>query len=282
MTGVSYDPTTAGPPRSRRGARRWLPLLVAAWALVLGVAAYLSARGGPPTAREQTSVADARPAVDRAVADIVGASGDAVAAVGEFTRIGACRISAVRDGERWEQAVTLYTRPGGAPALLDRLARGLPDDYRARVRHSANGKVHTLRADAGHFVAVSGGTSGAGAVRLVVATGCRAGSRLPDAGASPDPPTRAAAQRVFDALGLRASAWQAREVPCPGGGRLPVVTARSDPGAQPGPLPATLSTIGPDPVTAQPDVYAFRRGETSVVVSLREGVVTATATGPCG
>ncbi|HET6214764.1 MAG TPA: hypothetical protein VFE14_17995 [Micromonosporaceae bacterium] len=265
------------------GPRRWLLLLGAVWALGLLVFAYVSSRTDAPTVREQSSVADARPAVDRATAYLVTDSGDAVAAVGQFAKVGGCRVSAVRDGERWERAVVLYTRAGTEPALLDRLARELPADYHARARHSGDGKVHTLRADAGSYVAVSGTVGAPGEVRLVVATGCRAASGpVPASAGQPDPVARAAVQAAFTALDAQPAGWRARAVPCPAGGALRVVEADSDPGVIPGPLPVRLSSIGPGALVAIPDVYAYRTGSVSVVVRLTAGgVLTATATTGC-
>lgn len=169
MASVAHDPTPTAPTRRRR----WYALATALWAVIVVAAAYVSAGRDEPTVREQSSVAQVRATVDRAVSGVVAAAGpDAVVSVSPFTRLGACRISAVRDGERWEQVVVLHTREGGEAALLDRLAAGLPPEYGARARHGDGGR-HTLRADAGNFVAVSGEVAAPGEIRVSVTTGCR-------------------------------------------------------------------------------------------------------------
>lgn len=288
MAFVAYDvwstPGQAAPPVPPAPAparsRRWLAAVAAVWALVVVGFGYASAGRDEATAREQTSVADARPAVDRAVSGLVAAAGPgAVVAVSPFTRIGACRISAVRDGERWEQAIVYYTQAGGEAALLDRLAAGLPAEFGARARHRADGR-HTLRADAGDFVSVSGGVAASGEVRLAVNTGCRTGTAQV-AAAEPDPAVRAPVAAAFAALRLPAASWRMYEVPCDNGGVVRVVRADSDAGVRPGPLPSGLMSVAPGPVVAQPDLYAYRTGPASVVAQMRDDVLVVTATTPC-
>jgi hypothetical protein len=253
------------------------------WGVLLGVAGYVSARADAPTIREQTSVADARPSVDRAVATLVaaGVAADAVVSVSPFTRLGTCRISAARDGERWEQAVSLFTRSGQESALLDRIAAGLPGDWRARIR--PRGELRTLRADAGNFVALSGGSATSGEVRITAATGCRA----PADGAAGGPLTgeppaveRAPLEAVLGALKLTGARWSTYRISCPGGGELRVVTATAEPDAPPL-LPSALGGIGPDPVLAEPARYAYRTGDVSVLVRVNEEGVTISGTTPC-
>jgi hypothetical protein len=254
---------------------------LAGWGVLLGAAGYFSARTGTPTVREQTSVADARPTVDAAVAALVnaGAEAGAVISVSPFTRLGGCRISAVRDGERWEQAVSLLTRAGQEDALLDRLADALPGAWKARVR--PRGGVRTLRADAGNFVALSGGTAVTGEVRMTVATGCRAPGGG-DAVETGEPPAaeRAPLEPVLSALKLTAPHWSGYRVACPDGGEVRVVTATGEPAAPPV-LTSILAGVGPDPVIAEPDRYAYRAGDTSVLVRGGPDGVTASGTTPC-
>jgi len=277
---VAYDPTApyqAPPPSPRRRLPRWVVPVAVGWAAVLLVLAYVSAGTSEPTVREQSPVDAARKNVSAAVANLVRAGGTAVATVSEFTRVGDCSISAVRDGSTWNQTVLFYTADGVEPALLDRIATGLPAAYEARTRHSDGGSLHTLRADAGDFVGITGSVIGPGQVRLVVATGCRPGTVPPDgAESTPQPPV----DGVFTALGLTGRSWRTHEVPCPSGGALRVVTAQSAPGVAPT-LPSGLSTVGAAAVTARPELFAYRTGPTSVVAKLREGVLTVTSTMDC-
>lgn len=236
-------------------------------------------------------MADARSAVDAAVVALVGAATGggaapsglvgrptdppAVVAVSPFTRAGSCRISAARDGEQWRQEVTAYTIPGRENAVLDRLARGLPASYRASARKDK------LRADAGDFVSLSGGPASPGEVRITVATGCRAGPGPAPPSSQPDPAARGPVEAALGALDVRPVRWSGFDVPCPDGGALHTATAESEPGTVPGPLPATLMSVGPGAVVAEPDVYAYRAGDVSVVVRLRDGVVSVSATTGC-
>lgn len=263
------------------GRRRQLVLVAVVWAVVVLVAGYLATRTGAATAREQTSVAQARPAVDRAVTDLLAAAGaDVVVAPSPFAKVGTCRISAVREGEEWEQTVVFYTRTGGEGPLLDQIAAGLPGRYGARAR-AGSGVRHTLRADAGDFVRVSGAAAAAGEVRVSVATGCRTGT-ADDRPVEPDPAVREPVQAVLAALGAAGVEWVGHEVPCPGGGTVRVVTAEGDLGVPPGPLPSTLMSVAPNAVVARPEVYAYRAGDTSVVTRLRDGAVQVTAARGCG
>lgn len=260
--------------------RIWLTALLVGWAVLLGVLAYASARTGGATAREQTTVADARPTVDRAVAELVlaGTAADAVVAVSPFSRLGSCRISAVRDGERWEQAVTLFTRPGGEPALLSRLGAALPAGYHASVRPRAG--QPTLRADAGDFVGISGAAATPGEVRVTVATGCRGVSGWVMPG-EPPAQLRAPLEAPLAALKLRPARWTGFGVPCPDGGEVRVVTADGEPGVVPVPLPGALAGVGPAPVVAEADRYAYRTGATSVVARVSDSGLSLSATTPC-
>jgi hypothetical protein len=269
--------TAPAPPSApaRRRTRRWLVFVAVAWAVALAAAAYVSSRTDEATIREQTSVTDARPTVSRTVTDLVAASGDAVVSVGPFSRAGECRISVARHGERWEQTVTFYPRQGDEPGLLDQLSKGLPGSYRPRVRHG------TLRGDAGNFVTLSGGRASPGEVRIVVDTGCRAGTAPTDGAAGRPSDGGAPVDAVLAALHLSAAEWRTTEVLCLSGGAMRVVTADSEPDAVPGPLPSALAAVGPGAVVARPELYAYRAGATSVVARLHEGVVTVTATTAC-
>src|ERR1700738_2530414 len=118
-------PVTSPPSRERRERpRTWLAVAVLVWLVVLvGGIGWAVSRGGP-TAREQTTVADALPVVDRAVAQIVDAAAGgrhAVAAVSGCKRVGGCRVTVLRPGERYQRTVTVVVTPGTEKALIDRV-----------------------------------------------------------------------------------------------------------------------------------------------------------------
>ncbi|HKD96339.1 MAG TPA: hypothetical protein VKB69_01940, partial [Micromonosporaceae bacterium] len=145
-------PTPYQPPPPWR-APRWLKITTAVWAVAVVVAAAIYSLHGRPTVREQTSVGNARPVVDAAVADVVSAAGPGpVVAVSGFASVGSCRITAARSGASFGRTVDVYTAPGGEPALLRRIVAGLPARYHAKVTGAATG----LYADAGDYVALVG------------------------------------------------------------------------------------------------------------------------------
>ncbi|HEU5106976.1 MAG TPA: hypothetical protein VFT95_00225 [Micromonosporaceae bacterium] len=161
---------TAGAPRRRR---RWLIAIGTAWALLLGAAAGWSYHRDAPTVREQRTIAQAAPVVDRAVGEVVGAVFDADAVVGISGRRlrAGCRLTPAWAGAELERTVTIRSAAADAPALVDRIADGLPAGYRAGV--SGAGGVRRIRADAGEFVAISGAVTSPGVVSVSVRTGCR-------------------------------------------------------------------------------------------------------------
>lgn len=165
--------TGGGPGPGRR--RRLLIAAATVWGVLLLGLAFLSARDGEPTVREQRSLAEATAVVDRAVADLVSAAGPSteVEGTGRETRTG-CRISLIRDGAALTATLDLRAPDADPEALLDRISRDLPERYRAGVRSTAGeGGSPTLRADAGGFVTVRGRVSGPDTVTLTLETGCR-------------------------------------------------------------------------------------------------------------
>ena len=278
MAAVTYQ------VQGRSWRLRLLAAVAVAWALIVLLAAYASAGHDAPTVRDQTSVSQAQPALDRAVAGLVAAAGpDVVVEVYPFIRVGTCRISVVRDGEEWEQAVLFHTRAAAEPALLDRLAAKLPPEYAARAMH-LTGDRHELHADAGDYVRLSGGREAAGGVRVVASTGCRTGTA--DVGGrtregEPAARLRAPVEPALAALAIRPEHWTTLEVPCADGGALRVTTAQGARGAAPGPLGTALLPVGPDAVVAQDDLYAYRVGESSVVARRQDDAVALTVTTPC-
>jgi hypothetical protein len=268
------------------GVKRWLAVAAVVWALVLGVTAYVAARSGPPTAREQTTLAQARDRVDQALAAVATAAGpDSVAALSAYTLDRGCRITTAREGTDLSRVIRLYTSAGGERALLDRLAAALPAGFRARVPRPVGSAAPALRADAGDFVALRGTATGPGEVRVAAEAGCRTGSDLgtPALSASSAAAERAPVESVLRALDAPSPQWHAYQVPCPGGGAVRTVEADSATTASPGPLPAALAAVagGAVAVLSQPQRYAYRVGATAIAVRVQDGAVTVTATTSC-
>ncbi|HYU86835.1 MAG TPA: hypothetical protein VEK80_18665, partial [Kribbellaceae bacterium] len=229
-------------PAPTRRRRRWLlALLVAGWAVVVGGTALWSAAHDKPTAREQTTIAQALPTLDTAIADLVTAAGtdQTVAAISGYTQLDAdCRVTTARSGSRFERAALLFTPAGTEPALLDRIAAGLPASYRPRVRHGGTASTHTLTVDAGDFVSVRATVPSPGTVRVAADTGCRPQDRpVSEAGGTAD---RAPVEAVFTALHATPTGWQVHRVACRGGGTLWTVEASGGPGSAPASLERAL------------------------------------------
>jgi hypothetical protein len=267
-----------GPTASRR---RWLVAGAAGWAVLLVVLAVYAVRRGESTVRTQTSVGQALPTVDRAIADVVVAAepAGAVAEISGYREVSArCSITAFRDGARYERAAYLYVPAGQEPALLDRIAAKLPRDYDARVRRSG---ARQLTADAGDFVALRGGIAGPGQVRFTADTGCR-----PLTGpVSEAEPTSVAANRlpvqaVLATLEVSDVHWQTHRVPCRRGGSVWTVQAEGRAGSAP--TVDALRAASPDALVARPDLYVYRSGPVGIVARSRDGVPTVTATTVCG
>ncbi|HWH01849.1 MAG TPA: hypothetical protein VNV66_21620 [Pilimelia sp.] len=300
--GPAPDPAPAAPARPPAGTGtptagprpvrpRWLAVGAAAWGLLLLGLAVLSAHRSPPTVREQRAVGQAAPVVDRAIGELVAAAGpDAAPVVGPRRLTTGCRLTSAWAGAAVDRSVTFHVAETDGPALLDRIAAGLPAGHRARVSHRAGRDGHALRADAGEFVTVTGGVTSAGVVSLTASSGCRPPSPgLPAgrAGAGPDTrpdagqPTDAAPVRLLTGLGAAAVTGQAGEsVPCPGGGRA--YTARAL--GRGAPAAAALErAAGPGAVVivARPDRYVYRAGAQRVVVWADGDELTATVTTGC-
>ncbi|MGC1214784.1 MAG: hypothetical protein WA890_26440, partial [Micromonospora sp.] len=63
-------PTGPDQPAPRRRWLRWLLAATVAWALLLAVLTWFSVHDDPPTVREQRTLAEAGPVVDRAVGEL--------------------------------------------------------------------------------------------------------------------------------------------------------------------------------------------------------------------
>lgn len=277
------QPAPPGHPLSRRAV--WLFVAVAVWALLLVVVAYVSVGRDAPTVREQRDLAQAVPVVDRALGELMAAAGtDVVTTISGAKLATGCRITPLRDGARLERSITIRTTEAYGPALLDRMAQRLPADYRARVRHGKGGTVHSLRADAGEFVAIRGGVTAPGVITLTVATGCRPTGGAELAELLPGVPIDDEPGRVLAALGTTpVGDGQRAGAPCPGGGAG--YTARAV-GRASGPtsLADKLRPLaGPSAVvvTDEPDRYAYRSGSLSVVVEVVDGQIRVATTSAC-
>ncbi len=261
------------------------------WGVVLALGVVWSIRTGEPTARDQTTVAQARPTVDEATANIARAAtagGRTVVAISGFDRLGDCRITVVRAGARYQRIVTAFVPPGEEAAALDRIAAGLPAGYGATVRRGA---APRLTADAGFFVGVSGAYVAPGQLRFVVDTGnCRAETVplapgpdvVTDAG--PPPALRAPIEAVLTGLRITPAEWTTHTVSCPDGTVVRSAQALGEPGvAPPDRLDDALRDLtGEAAILAAPDAVAFRAGTVGVSVRTVGDRLTITATTVCG
>jgi hypothetical protein len=272
---------------------RILIAVTAAWAVLLVVVAVYAARHGAPTVRGQSSVAEALPTLDRAIADVAVAAEPAVAAapagsgpaapvpeISGYQEVSrSCSITAVRSGARYERTIHLYVPEGQEPALLDRIRAGLPDRYAAETTLNHR----KLTADAGNFVVLRGAVGGPGEVTLNADTGCRPLTRPvtekqpPSSAAS-----RAPAETVLATLRVSGATWRTHRVDCPRGGSVWTVEADGPAGSAPASLVDALRAAAPAAVAARPALYAYWSGPVGVVVRTHDGIVTVTATTGCG
>nr|WP_319460415.1 hypothetical protein [Micromonospora sp. RTP1Z1] len=252
-----------------------------AWAVLLAGLTWWSVRHDPPTVREQRPLDQAGPVVDRAVGELVAAVGDGgvLALVPDRIARG-CRITPMEDGAALERAVEVLISGDDVRGLLQRVADGLPANWRAGVRVTGDGPV--LRADAGEFVAVEGHSTGSGRVRLTAGTGCRpvgAGYRAPTAGSGPEAAALAEARR---ALGLPVAPTPGlTAAPCPGGDGRTARTLRTTDAVPPVALGAALARLAAPAVVDTPEVYAYRSAGADVVVQRAGDGIRITAFGGC-
>jgi hypothetical protein len=261
-----------------------------AWGVLLAVGiGWALARGGP-TAREQTTVAQALPVVDQAVVRIASAAtadGQAVAAISGFERVGECSVTVLRSGERYQREVTVVVTPGTEAALIERVGARLPAEYQVKV--TTVGTVTRMVADAGRWVRLTGSVGEKGQVRFVADTGaCRP---LGDLAAAVNQETAAAASVDADAnraeavtaltrLRMTAEKWHTYQAPCPRGGAMSTVEAIATAGVEPGALGEVLTGLG-TAVVVSPDVYAYASGPSQVAVRHDADHLVVTATTAC-
>ncbi|WP_369931377.1 hypothetical protein [Plantactinospora sp. BC1] len=274
------QPDPPAPPRQRR----WLLVGLVGWAVLLLVLTVVSVYRDEPTVPEQRSIEQAEPVLDRALGELVAAAGPDVAveiAAGRAPED--CELTVVRDGASLDATVVVHAPDADVPALLDRIADRLPAAYRAGVRHSADGSRHTLRADAGEFVAVEGGQAGPGLVELTARTGCRPISGDPDDRTVPPlPPADPDPHRLLGALGATdPTPVELAAARCPGQGTT-WTTHAAGRGTPPGPPSAVLSRpAGAVVVADTTELYAYRSGPVSVVVESGEGRIRIAVSHGC-
>ena len=258
--------------------KRWIIVATVVWGLVIVGLGYYSLRHDRPTAREQTTIGSALPYVDAALADVASTldANTTVAVLGGYAQVGhGCTITVAREGIRYERTLTVYTKEGAEPALLDRVRRGLPERYKAGLARNI------LDADAGNFVSVRGGVTAPGQVRVSADTGCRTqAGQVTESEPASATANRAPAQAVLDSLNLKAETWQTHRVVCPSGGTLWTVQAGTAKGTAPPKLPDSLRPTS-GVVLSKPDLLAFRSGPAGVAVQTSDGTLTVTSTTGC-
>ncbi|WP_416902227.1 hypothetical protein [Micromonospora echinospora] len=288
MTGpvqTGYAPPSGPPSPPAPGWPRWLIVATLLWALLLAALTWLSVRDDGPTVREQRSLAQAGPVVDRAIGDLVAAAGpDALVELTPPVVERGCRVTPFEDGGTLERVAELRLTGGEPRALLDRVAEALPDRYRATVMLTREGT--RLRADAGEFVTVRGQETEEGTVRFTADTGCRPlGS-----GYEATPVTGADAESDAVTGALRALGRPATEeadlvaAPCPDGGSARTVRAVAGPGsaATPTSAAAVLAPLATGPALVDtPELYAYRAGPVTVQVHLVADPPSVSASTPC-
>lgn len=255
------------------------------WALLLAALTWLSVRQDPPTVREQRTLAQARPVVDRTVGELVAAAGpDALVELVPPAERRGCRVTPFEDGGSLERAVHVRLAGEKPRTVLDRIAEALPDDYRATVLLTRDGEQ--LRADAGEFVSVRGAEAGDDVVRLTVTTGCRPlGSTTDPAPVSGADAETDAAHAALRALG-RTPDGQPELVgaPCPGGGTARTAWATGSPTGSTTPTSpaAALAPLASGPAVVDiPGWYAYRVGPVGVQVDLTADPPSVSASTGC-
>jgi hypothetical protein len=259
---VSYPAPPPPSPYGTRRSRRILLAVAAVWGLVLATTGIWYSLHGRHTAREQTTIAQAQPVVDEAITEVVRAAGaSAVPAVFGFDKVADCKVTPIRSGVKYERVLWLYVPVAAEPALLDRIAAGLPAKYRAQAHHSPGNALHTLTADAGDFVAVNGSVPEPGLVSVTAETGCRTLGRAP----ATDPTTAGGT----DLLGV-AGDWRLHSLPC----GLRTATVAGPAGKPLGGLPKAGAVVATDSVYADHTGLGVHRDGDTVTLTVTTGTCT--------
>jgi hypothetical protein len=269
-------------PPERRRPRWWLIAFTLVWVLVLAGGIAWSVQRGTPTAREQTTVAQAVPVVNVVTTQLVAAAtadGLAAAAISGLERAD-CSVTVFRSGARYQRVVTAAVATGTELALLRRVAERLPPSYKAAVTTATGPK---LKADAGTFVAVTGTVAEPGRVRFVVDTGdCRPEGDVPAAGGSTERPRLAeTVDDLFNRLRVRQASWTRNDLACPGSGDIiSTLEVRGPQDELPDAIDAALGR--PEGlIVATPDLYAYRHGQTDIVIWIDGSRLVASFTYRC-
>jgi hypothetical protein len=259
-----------------RKPRLWITIGAVLWAIFLVAAGTWSARNGDSTVREQTTIVEALPTVDRGVAAMVAAAVGprVVVGVGGYERTESACDAGNRTGERYHRVATVYLTPGTEGEMIDRVAGALPREWEAVVRH--NGGVHALRADAGFYVRLTGSVVEPGELRFTADTGCRTrGGTLPQPPAAGSPPSAA---DVLARLGVAGGGQASFAVRCASRSELSAVTVSAP--RPSGPLAGALPA-GVEPIVKREDLVAFTSGGVGYAVKLRAEDVQVTAATGC-
>ncbi|WP_433613098.1 hypothetical protein ACQP2P_03210 [Dactylosporangium sp. CA-139114] len=259
--------------------RRWIVIGVVAWAVVVAGFALYSYSSDPPTAREQTTIADALPTVDTALGRIYAALDPAasVATLDGYRRTEAnCRVTSARQGTRFSRELMVYVHKDAEAATLDRVRAALPARFEANVAH--NGSTHLLSADAGNFVAVRGTVTEPGILRFSADTGCRVQQAAVAEATPPSPDAdRAPVQAVLATLGRTASDWRAHRLTSPACAALRTVEAvtSGDGAAARASAPAAAVVLDTE------QVFAYRAGAAGVVLRKDGDALVVSASAGC-
>jgi hypothetical protein len=259
-----------------RRPRLWITISAALWAVFLIVAATWSARNGSPTVREQTTIVEALPTVDRAVAAVVTAAAGprAVVGVSGYERTDADCKAGNRTGDRYQRVATVFVTPGTEADVIDRVGAALPKDWNATVRHSDG--VHALRADAGFYVRLVGDLAEPGEIRFTADTGCRQrGGTVPEPPAAGSPPSAA---DVLARLGVTGGGQASFAVRCASKSELSAITVSAP--RPSGPLAGALPD-GVDAIIKRDDLLVFTTAGVGYAVQLRAKDVQVTAASGC-
>jgi hypothetical protein len=256
--------------------RLWIAVGLSAWAIFLIGAGAWAARNGKPTVREQTTIVEALPTVDRALAAVVTAAAGprAVVGVGGYERTDAACSAGNRTGERYQRVATVYVVPGTEGDVIDRVGAGLPGGWGATVRHRDG--LHALRADAGFYVRLTGAVTEPGELRFTADTGCRRrGGKVPQPPAAANPPSTA---DLLSRLGVTGGGTASFAVRCASKSDLSATTVSAPRPSVPlaGALPD-----GAEPIVTRADLLVFMTGGVGYALKLRAEDVQITAASGC-
>lgn len=260
--------------------RRSVLLIVAVLLLVVAVGgtAAVTAWWRWDTAR-QPAVRDAVAAMDRAVADVVGAAGpQAAVAVSGVVRSTACRINFLHSGGVFTANADLYTDPGTADALITGIAQRLAGSY-AVTRGPAVSGVRPLVAGLAGGVELSVRSLGGGWLVVSARTGCSLGVQAAEASPSAGGAATAGITALFARLGTRPVSFSEHRLDCRSGA-IDTVAAVSGPVAS-GDLSSRLAAAVPAGVhpfaAGGSNRLAYRDGDVSVVVAASDDGTAVTS-----